>query len=112
MAAGSDPAHTGWLHRFSNDFGSNASSEGAFVTADYYVGKHGRSQRLIGMDRTNNNALERAIVIHGAWYANGDMIRKHGQLGRSQGCFAVGENDLEQVFARLGTGRMLYASKV
>ncbi len=110
--SGSDPSHTGWLQRFSNDPGSNASSQGAFVTADYYVGKHGRSQRLIGLDPTNNRALERAIVVHAAWYANSDMLRTHGMLGRSQGCFAVGDGDLDQVFARLGEGRMIYAAKV
>lgn len=110
--SGSDPDHTGWLRRFSNDFGSNASSQGAFIAADYYVGKHGRSQRLIGLDPSNNNALGRAIVIHGAWYANADMIRTHGKLGRSQGCFAVGESELAQVFARLGSGSMVYSAKV
>jgi hypothetical protein len=110
--SGSDPAHTGFLKRFSNEFDSNASSEGAFATADYYHGKHGKSQRLHGLDRTNDNALGRAIVIHGAWYANPDMIRTHGMLGRSQGCFAFAEAELEQVFARLGAGRMIYAAKV
>lgn len=110
--SGSDPSHTGYLSRFSNAFGSNASCEGAFLTADYYVGKHGRSQRLIGLDTTNDNALGRAIVVHAAWYANRDMLRTHGMLGRSQGCFAVGESDLDQMFARLGEGRMIYATKV
>lgn len=110
--SGSDPAHTGYLKRFSNDFGSNASSEGAFLTADYYVGKHGRSQRLIGLDPTNCNALGRAIVVHSAWYANPDMLRTHGMLGRSQGCFAVGEQDLSRVFEQLGPGRMIFAAKV
>lgn len=110
--SGSDPRHTGWLHRFSNENGSNASSEGAFTTSDYYVGKHGQSQRLIGLDPTNDNALARAIVVHAAWYANPDMIRTRGMLGRSQGCFAVGERDLDEVFRRLGAGRMIYAAKV
>lgn len=110
--SGSDPSHTGYLKRFSNDFGSNASSEGAFATADYYVGKHGRSQRMIGLDATNCNALGRALVVHSAWYANPDMLQTHGMLGRSQGCFAVGERDLDQVFARLGPGRMIFAAKV
>lgn len=109
--SGSDPGHTGYLHRFSNEPNSNASSQGAFVTADYYFGKHGRSQRLLGLDPTNNNALERAIVVHGAWYANADMIPVHGKLGRSQGCFAVGERELAQVFDQLGQGRMIYAAR-
>lgn len=110
--SGSDPSHTGFLQRFSNQDGSNASSEGAFLAADYYVGKHGRSQRLIGLDPTNNNALARAIVVHGAWYSNPEMLRTHGRLGRSQGCFAVGERELAEVFDRLGQGRMIYAAKV
>lgn len=109
--AGSDPGHTGFVQRFSNAFGSNASSEGAFLTGDYYDGKHGRSQRLAGLDPTNNNAFDRAIVIHGAWYANADMLRSHGKLGRSQGCFAVGEKDLASVFEHLGQGRMIYAAR-
>ena len=109
---GSDPEHTGLLQRFSNEVNSEATCEGAFLTADYYIGKHGDSQRLLGLDPTNNNALDRAIVVHSAWYANTDMIAKHGKLGRSQGCFAVGEYDLAKVFERLGPGRMIYSAKV
>lgn len=110
--SGSDPSHCGWLSRFSNDDGSNASCEGAFVASDYYVGKHGRSQRLVGLDASNSNALPRGIVMHSAWYSNPDMIRTHGMLGRSQGCFAVGEAELERAFALLGPGRMIFAAKV
>jgi hypothetical protein len=108
---GSDPSHTGWLQRFSNQDGSEASCEGAFLASDYYVGKHGRSQRLVGLDATNCNALSRAIVVHGAWYSNADMLRTRGMLGRSQGCFAVGENELAGLFEKLGPGRMIYAAK-
>lgn len=110
--SGSDPRHTGFLQRFSNEHGSNATSEGAYATADYYYGKHGKSQRLLGLDPTNSNALGRAIVIHGAWYANPEVLRARGVLGRSQGCFAFAESELEQVFARLGPDRLIYAAKV
>lgn len=109
--SGSDPGHTGYLKSFSNAVGSNASSEGAFLTSNYYVGAHGRSQRLIGLDATNNNALERAIVVHSAWYANDDVVAAHGKLGRSQGCFAVGENKLDDMFDFLGEGRMIFAAR-
>ncbi|OYX52195.1 MAG: transcriptional initiation protein Tat [Sphingomonas sp. 32-66-10] len=109
---GSDPEHTGMLQRFSNEVNSEATCEGAFLAANYYVGKHQLSQRLIGLDPTNYNALDRAIVVHAAWYSNPDMIAKHGKLGRSQGCFAVGERDLDTLFALLGEGRMIYATKV
>ncbi len=108
---GSDPGHTGMLQHFSNEVNSEATCEGAFLASNYYVGKHQLSQRLIGLDATNNNALDRAIVIHAAWYSNADMIAKHGKLGRSQGCFAVGENELDKVFTLLGEGRMIYAEK-
>ena len=112
MAAARTRRTPAGLQRFSNDPGSNASSEGAFLTADYYMGKHGRSQRLIGLDPTNDRALERAVVVHAAWYVGEDMVRQHGMLGRSQGCFAVSEGDLDRVFDRLGPDRMIYAAKV
>jgi hypothetical protein len=109
---GSDPDHTGWLERFSNVDGSEASSSGAFVTADLYDGVHGRSRRLIGLDATNCNAESRAIVVHSAWYVSPDVIRDHGKIGRSEGCFAVSEEDLDQVLSRLGAGHLIYADKV
>jgi hypothetical protein len=110
---GSDPAHTGWVERFSNEPGSNASSPGAYRTGAYYTGQHGRSQRLIGLDPTNSNAEPRAIVIHGAWYVSDAMVRQHGKLGRSEGCFAFDETggSLDEVLARLGPGRLLYAGR-
>jgi hypothetical protein len=109
---GSDPDHTGWLEHFSNDPGSAASSAGAYVTADIYEGQHGRSRRLIGLDRTNSNAQSRSIVIHAAWYVSPEVIHEHGKLGRSEGCFAVSQADLDQVLSRLGSGHLIYADKV
>jgi hypothetical protein len=106
---GSDPAHTGWLERFSNEPHSNATSAGAYRTGSVYLGAHGRSMRLEGLDRTNSNALSRAIVVHGAWYVNEEMIGRLGVLGRSQGCFAVAESSLPEILERLGPGRLLYA---
>lgn len=108
---GSDPAHSGWLRSFSNEMGSAATSQGAYVTGDYYVGKHGRSMRLHGLEAANSNAEPRAIVVHGAWYVSPKMVAEHGMLGRSEGCFAFDEADLPQVLARLGPGRLLLAGK-
>jgi hypothetical protein len=108
---GSDPAHTGWLDRFSNAPGSDATSEGAYVTGEYYVGAHGRSMRLIGLDPTNSNAEPRGIVVHAAWYVGPEMVQTHGMLGRSEGCFAVSASDLPTVLERLGPGRLLVAGK-
>ena len=109
---GSDPKHTGWLERFSNSFGSNATSAGAYRTDGFYTGAHGRSIRLSGLDSSNDNALARGIVVHGAWYVSPAMAASHGVLGRSEGCFALAAASLEEVLARLGPGHMIYADKI
>jgi hypothetical protein len=109
---GSDPDHSGWLQRFSNKFGSSATSEGAYVTDEYYHGKYGLSMRVRGLDWTNYNAEPRAIVIHNAWYAEPEMIELHGMLGRSEGCFAMPKTSQYAVMRKLAGGRMIYADKL
>ena len=110
--SGSDPSHTGFLEYFSNRHGSEASSNGAYTTSDTYHGKYGLSMRVRGLDWTNNNAENRAIVIHNAWYAEPEMVDIHGKLGRSQGCFAFSRKDQWTVMHRLGEGRLIYAEKL
>ena len=109
---GSDPDHSGWLERFSNAVGSEATSRGAYVTGDIYYGKYGRSLRLTGLDPSNDNADARAIVVHAAAYAEPSMIEQYGKLGRSEGCFALSQLSLQYVLLKLGPGRLLYADKV
>ncbi len=109
---GSDPDHSGFVERFSNNFGSHASSNGTYTTADYYEGKYGLSMKVDGLDATNSNAMARAIVIHNAWYAEPDMIAEHGKLGRSEGCFAFSRKSQWDVMRKLAGGRMIYAEKL
>ena len=109
---GSDPDHSGFVERFSNNFGSYASSNGAYTTAETYDGKYGLSMKVAGLDWSNNNAMARAIVIHNAWYAEDDMIPLHGKLGRSEGCFAFSRKSQWEVMQRLRDGRMSYADKL
>lgn len=109
---GSDPSHTGFLQRFSNQIGSEATSDGAYIIGDYYHGRYGRSMRVRGLDPSNNNAEARAIVVHTAWYAEPEMIAQHGRLGRSEGCFALPYRSLQEVMARLGPGHFLYADRI
>jgi hypothetical protein len=40
------------------------------------------------------------------------MAAATGIIGRSQGCFALAQDNLEPVIAALGAGRMIYADKV
>ncbi len=109
---GSDPAHSGWLQRFSNEPGSLASCAGAFRTGDLYAGAHGRSMRLIGLEASNSNALAREIVVHAASYVSPQMLRSFGKLGRSEGCFALDARDLPTVLDRLGPGRLLVSARL
>jgi len=109
---GSDPDHSGFVEKFSNDFGSYASSNGTYVTDDYYNGKYGLSMKVRGLDWSNYNAEPRAIVIHNAWYAEDDMVPLHGKLGRSEGCFAMSRRNQYEVMKRLAGGRMIYADKL
>jgi hypothetical protein len=108
---GSDPGHSGWLERFSNEVGSEATSNGAYLTGDTYFGKYGHSLRLYGLDHSNSNALARAIVVHSAWYAEPAMAESHGKLGRSEGCFALPGVSHAEAMTRMGSGRLLYAER-
>lgn len=108
---GSDPAHTGYLQRFSPQPGSAASSEGAYLAGPTYVGQHGRSRRLIGLEPQNETAMTRAIVIHGAWYCEPTVLKQTGKLGRSEGCFAFSQSDVELVLERLPQGSLLYSGR-
>jgi energy-coupling factor transporter ATP-binding protein EcfA2 len=109
---GSDPDHDGWLHWFSNEPGSFATSRGAYVTYDWYNGKYGMSLRLGGLDHDNSNALDRAIVMHSAPYATQSCIAEHGVLGRSNGCFAMAPDDFMYALTQLSGGRLIYADKL
>lgn len=75
---------------FSNTVNSNQSSLGFYITDNTYYGKNGYSLRLDGIEKNiNDNARTRAVVMHGAWYAEESFIQKYGRLGRSFGCPAV-----------------------
>ena len=108
---GSDPAHTGYLQHFSARPGSAASSDGAYLAGVPYVGQHGRSRRLIGLDPQNSTAEARAIVIHGAWYCEPGVVQQTGKLGRSEGCFAFSAGDAALVLDRLPAGCLLYSGR-
>ena len=104
---GSDGEHDGWLKRYSNIEGSEASSRGAFMTRSWYVGRYGTSLRLDGLDSTNSNALPRAIVMHPASYATPGHVDRWGRLGRSNGCFAMGPEQFDRALIDLSGGRLL-----
>ena len=109
---GSDPEHDGFLKWFSNEPGSLATSRGAYISYEWYNGKYGVSIRMGGLDPDNSNALNRAIVMHQAWYAAPDMLEKWGKLGRSDGCLAMAPGDFNYALTQLSGGRVIYADKL
>ena len=75
---------------FSNKKESNKSSLGFFATGEVYNGKHGMSLKLDGLEKgINDNARQRAVVVHGAAYVSNVFLKSHNRLGRSQGCPAI-----------------------
>jgi hypothetical protein len=95
---------------FSNEPETHRSSLGLFVARDTYVGKNGYSLRLDGLDRGfNDNALERAIVMHGAPYVSAAIARTQGRLGRSWGCPALSEGVARRVIDRVKGGGLVFA---
>jgi len=101
----------GMAEVFSNLPSSNSSSLGIYKALDEYVGNHGRSMRLEGLESTNSNALSRAVVLHKAAYATENFIRSTGRLGRSEGCFAVDPAVSDTLINELEKGAYIIAWK-
>ena len=95
---------------FSNRDGSHQSSLGLFRTTETYQGGNGYSLRMQGLEPgTNDAAMSRAIVMHGAPYVNVSNARKQGRLGRSWGCPAVRPEVAQAVIDSLKNGQMIFA---
>ena len=98
-------------NRFSNQYGTLASSLGLFRAAETYEGRNGYSMRLDGLDPgVNDQARFRTIVMHGASYVSESYIATHGMLGQSQGCPAVEVSMAREMIDALKDGGVLYAS--
>lgn len=96
--------------RFSNVENSRATSLGLFVTAGTYFGSNGYSLRLRGLDQGfNDQALARAIVMHGAPYVSEATIKSLGRLGRSWGCPAVPAKVSKKIIDQLKGGSAIFA---
>jgi hypothetical protein len=107
---GSDPAHSGFAQNFSNTPESYMSSVGAFATAGASWGsQQGPNVLLDGLEYSNDKARERAIIVHGADYADPSFLAREGKLGRSYGCFSTSHVDLPALRERMGQGRLLFA---
>lgn len=95
--------------QFSNQPESFQSSLGFYKTAETYIGKHGYSLRLDGLEKgVNDQARNRAIVIHGADYASEVFAKNNGRLGRSLGCPALPTELSAEVIELIKEGSLLF----
>jgi hypothetical protein len=95
--------------RFSNTHKSLQSSLGFFVTGETYTGSNGYSMRLEGMEKNiNDQARDRAIVMHGAAYVNAKLAQSTGRIGRSWGCPAVSLEERKTIIDLLKQGSCLF----
>ena len=95
---------------FSNKLNSHMSSIGFYITKKTFTGGNGYSLRLDGLERGfNDNAMKRALVIHGADYANESVINSKGYLGRSYGCPALPREISKQVIEKIKDGNIIFA---
>lgn len=93
---------------FSNEVGSYKSSLGFYLTGNTYQGKNGYSLLLDGLEKgINDRARERAIVVHGAAYAN-PSVCKSGRLGRSFGCPALPQALTKPIINTIKGGSVLF----
>jgi hypothetical protein len=94
---------------FSNTPHSLMSSQGFFITGESYLGKHGYSLRLDGVESgINDKARQRAIVIHPASYVSTEFITRYGRLGRSWGCPALPPEESKPIIDLIKEKSCLY----
>lgn len=95
---------------FSNIEGSHQSSIGLFRTSESYIGRHGYSLRMDGLEPgINDLARQRAIVIHPADYVDPNWVVRYGRIGRSQGCPAVRPEVANMVVDNLKGGQFMFS---
>lgn len=97
-------------HHFSNTTSSKETSLGTYVTSDTYIGSKGYSLNLRGLEKGfNDNAYNRRVVIHGAWYVEPDFIKRAGRAGRSWGCPSIAKTLAKPVINTIKGGSVVFA---
>lgn len=95
--------------RFSNRTNSLMSSLGFYLTGDPFIGSHGYSLQLQGMERGwNDHAFQRRIIMHPADYVSEQHIQQWGVLGRSEGCPAIPEELDTAIIDQIKGGSCLF----
>lgn len=102
--------------RFSNRKDSRMTSLGFYLTGGIYDGKYGKTLRMYGLQKSNDQAYNRDIVLHGAWYVGEDFMNAinaktkepYGRLGVSWGCPAVSTYIASKLMPYLKEGSIVF----
>lgn len=95
--------------QFSNELNSGQTSLGLYKIEGTYLGCHGKSIYLEGLDQHFNHAAkQRNIVMHTAAYADVSVISVLGRLGKSLGCPVLPEKDYLDVVQYLPNNALLF----
>lgn len=94
---------------FSNRNNSKTSSVGLYKTLDTYYGREGISLRMQGLEPGfNDNAENRALVMHGGWYVNEPFIQQYGRPGRSWGCPSLPQDLTKPILEKIRRNSLLF----
>lgn len=95
--------------KFSNKPSSLQSSLGFYETMQTYIGEHGYSLRVKGLEQgVNDKAYSRAIVIHGADYIEESWLAGSPYMGRSYGCPAIPKSESKEIINAIKNGTLLF----
>ncbi len=92
--SGSETSVSGKL-KFSNTNNSLATSLGKYYIGKSYVGKFGKAYKLYGLDKTNSNAFDRAVVLHK--YFDVPYEEQADYICNSYGCPMVNEKYFKRI---------------
>lgn len=92
--SGSETGIQGKL-KFSNTNNSLATSLGKYYIGNSYIGKFGKAYKLYGLDKTNSNAFDRAVVLHK--YFDVPYEEQADYICNSYGCPMVNEKYFKRI---------------
>lgn len=101
---------------FSNVKDSLKTSLGMYIAGEIYKGSYGMSMRMYGLEKSNDQAYVRDIVMHGADYASADFPSRenwktkkpYGRLGLSWGCPAVSLSNAKRLIPLISEGALIF----
>jgi hypothetical protein len=98
-----------YANNFGNEEDSHKTSLGFYTTGGEYEGENGQSMKLNGQEAGfNNNAFNRAIVVHGSEYVTDEYFKENNRIGRSWGCPAISMKNIKTVVNTIKNGSCFF----